>query len=84
MKADDKELHTYIVFTLGKKGISQKAIAQASKKTPGMVNHVIRGKRRCKAIESILIMLLGCDSWNDVKKKAHAFQLTVVERLEAL
>lgn len=79
MEKDNIELYTYLVFMLGQKGVSQRRIAEASGKTPAMVNYVIRGKRRCRAVESVLMGLLGVNSWYEVLHSAHRFQMRFVD-----
>ena len=74
MKKDDITLYTYLLFRLGQEGISQVAIAKASHRTPAMVNYVIRGKRRCEAVEAVLLRILGASSWTELQVRAGEFQ----------
>ena len=75
----DMVLHTYIVFMLGQKHISQASIATAVGMTPAMVNYVIMGKRRCKEIEAVILKIMDCPSWEHLKSDAHRFQKKMVE-----
>ena len=78
-------LHTYIVFQLGQRHISQSAIAAAARVTPSLVSQVIRGTRRSKRVQVVLLAALGFCSWQELVDAAYRFQEIVraIPRKEA-
>lgn len=74
----DKALHTYIVFQLGQRRISQYAIAAAAGVTPSLVNQVIMGKKRSDRVQDTIARVLGCSSWQEVLMESARFQRMVV------
>ena len=70
-------LHTYIVFQLGQRHISQAAIAACAGVTPAMVNYVLMGKRRSDRVQEVLLRVLGFSSWTELMRAAYRFQTTI-------
>ena len=67
-------LHTYIVFQLGQRHIPQAAIAACAGVTPSLVNQVIRGTKRSKRVQGVLLSALGFSSWPELVGAAYRFQ----------
>ena len=78
-------LHTYIVFQLGQRHISQSTIAAVAGVTPSLVSQVIRGTRRSKRVQVVLLAALGFCSWQELVDAAYRFQEIVraIPRKEA-
>ncbi len=74
----DKALHTYIVFQLGQRRISQYAIAVAAGVTPSLVNQVIMGRKRSERVQETVARALGCSSWLEVLVASARFQEAVL------
>ena len=67
-------LHTYVVFYLGQKHISQASIAAAAGVTPSLVNQVIMGKKNSEKVQDILLRVLGFSSWTELLIASYRFQ----------
>lgn len=68
-------LHTYISLLLARKGISQSMVASELDVTPQFLNALILGKKKSEKIQNELATrILDFSSWEELEKRAIAFQ----------
>ena len=70
-------LHTYVVFQLGRRHVSQAAIAARAGVSPAMVNYVLMGKRKSGRVQNEIASVLGFRSWEELNAEACRFQRVI-------
>lgn len=73
MKTDVAQ-YTFIMYKLGRMGVSQSALAARIGVSPAFVNMVIQGKRVSKKAEEAIASELGYSSWVALKNAVADFE----------
>lgn len=74
MKKADVAQYTFIMYKLGRMGVSQSALATRIGVTPAFVNMVIQGKRVSKKVEEAIASELGYPSWVSLRNAIADFE----------
>lgn len=79
----DSAVHTYVVFNLARRHISQTTAAKVCGCTPQFINCIIRGTRRSAVIQDrFATQVMGLRDWQDLEHRALLFQERVNQMLE--
>ena len=74
MKRTDVAQYTFIMYKLGRMGVSQSALAARIGVSPAFVNMVIQGKRVSKKAEEAIASELGYPSWIALRNAVADFE----------
>ena len=66
-------LHTFIVYTLGRRGLSQAVLAKVCGCSPTFINQVITGRKKSEEIQRRVAEILGFRSWDHLQWEALRF-----------
>ena len=70
-------LHTFIVYTLGKRGLSQAVLAKICRCSPTFINQVITGRKKSEEIQRRVAEVLGFRSWEQLKWESLRFDARI-------
>lgn len=74
MKRTDVAQYTFIVYRLGKMGVSQASLAARLGITPAYINMVIQGKRSSADVQEKLAKEIGFSSWSAMRNAVSDFE----------
>ena len=70
-------LHTYIVYTLGRRGLSQAVLAKVCGCSPTFINQIVTGRKRSEEIQKRVAGILGFRSWDQLQWAAIRFDFAM-------
>lgn len=70
-------LHTFMVYTLGRRGLSQAVLAKICGCSPTFINQVITGRKKSDEIQRRMAEVLGFRSWDHLQWEALRFDAKI-------